>query len=512
VNAAGVWLLDSQYARDPAIGRIDRITGLTADENWQYYYDDLDRLTYAQNFGDWTRSEAFAYSASDNLLSRTRMAGSYVYPAGTSAQPHTPLSVGGRPFSYDYNGNLTADGLKTLAWSDDNRLASVVKGGQTTSFLYGPDGARAKKVSALATTRYFGAEAEEKGGVYTRYPHMDVMIQGSAISFLHRDHLATVKMVTNITGAVTERTGYAAFGEPKPTSSLPKGFIGERPDVETGMLYLNFRYYDPARAQFASPDDMDPTMPGVGTNRYAYAQNDPVNKADPNGHNWFTDAVSAVANAISNFFGGGGGGGGATGSSGWLQGISQTQSYAQQGPSIVPAARTPGARPLAPRTPAQQQMADQIVELMARIRELNPRERFMEPSGGSTSPFVRNRLEARLAQLQATPRAHAGYRVGDLAESGRRIDPADASGRLTYAGRALAKHNQNSRSGSAFPPVSGGIESINQAGQNTLEIILSSPGSYAIPGNRFGGFDVRSSSGAGARFDPLGQFRGFLEP
>jgi hypothetical protein len=39
-----------------------------------------------------------------------------------------------------------------------------------------------------------------------------------------------------------------------------------------------------ANARFVSPDDFDPTLPGVGTNRYAYAGNDPVNKADPNGH------------------------------------------------------------------------------------------------------------------------------------------------------------------------------------------------------------------------------------
>jgi RHS repeat-associated protein len=162
--------------------------------------------------------------------------------------------------------------------------------------------------------------------VFTRYPHMDVMVQGSAISFLHRDHLASVKMVTNMAGAVTERTGYAAYGEPKPTSSLPKGFIGERPDVETGMLYLNARYYDPALGRFISPDDWDPTLPGVGTNRYAYAGNDPVNKADANGHNWFTNAVSAVVNAISSAIsyltGSGGGGGGTT----WSF-MSQTESY-----------------------------------------------------------------------------------------------------------------------------------------------------------------------------------------
>ncbi|EUB98022.1 RHS repeat-associated core domain containing protein-containing protein [Rhizobium sp. CF080] len=39
-----------------------------------------------------------------------------------------------------------------------------------------------------------------------------------------------------------------------------------------------------ADARFISPDDWDPTLEGVGTNRYAYAQNDPINKSDPNGH------------------------------------------------------------------------------------------------------------------------------------------------------------------------------------------------------------------------------------
>jgi RHS repeat-associated protein len=283
-NASGVALMDNVYARNTAVGRIDTITALSTDDSWQYYYDELDRLIYAGNSGDATRSETFVYDLAHNMLSRTRMAGAYVYPAGNAARPHTPTSVGGRAFTYDANGNLTSDGLKSLVWSYDNRLVWATVGGANTSFHYGPDGARVRKVSALGTTRYFGAEAEEKAGVYTRYPHMDVMIQGNTISFLHRDHLATVKLVTNISGAVTERTGYAAYGEPKPTTSLPKGFIGERPDPETGLLYLNARYYDPALGRFISPDDWDPTLAGVGTNRYAYAGNDPVNKADTNGH------------------------------------------------------------------------------------------------------------------------------------------------------------------------------------------------------------------------------------
>jgi hypothetical protein len=41
-----------------------------------------------------------------------------------------------------------------------------------------------------------------------------------------------------------------------------------------------------ANARFISPDDWDPTKEGVGTNRYAYSANDPVNKSDPNGHSF----------------------------------------------------------------------------------------------------------------------------------------------------------------------------------------------------------------------------------
>jgi hypothetical protein len=49
-----------------------------------------------------------------------------------------------------------------------------------------------------------------------------------------------------------------------------------------GLLTVQFS--SAANARFISPDDWDPTLPGVGTNRYAYSGNDPVNKSDRNGH------------------------------------------------------------------------------------------------------------------------------------------------------------------------------------------------------------------------------------
>ncbi len=109
-------------------------------------------------------------------------------------------------------------------------------------------------------------------------------VEGTTVKFLHRDHLASVRLITKMDGTIQERSRYAAFGEPKVVSSLSKGYINERFDAEAGLQYLNARYYDPALGRFISPDDWDPTLAGVGTNRYAYSGNDPVNKSDPNGH------------------------------------------------------------------------------------------------------------------------------------------------------------------------------------------------------------------------------------
>ena len=57
------------------------------------------------------------------------------------------------------------------------------------------------------------------------------------------------------------------------------------------MQYLNARYYDPKLAMLLQPDWWEVTRAGVGTNRYAYSFNDPVNASDPGGHiadNWAT--------------------------------------------------------------------------------------------------------------------------------------------------------------------------------------------------------------------------------
>ena len=66
----------------------------------------------------------------------------------------------------------------------------------------------------------------------------------------------------------------------------PIRYRGYYYDTETGLYYLNARYYSPEWRRFISPDAaeyIDPETPN-GLNLYAYCNNDPVNYADPSGH------------------------------------------------------------------------------------------------------------------------------------------------------------------------------------------------------------------------------------
>jgi len=109
-----------------------------------------------------------------------------------------------------------------------------------------------------------------------------------------------------LAGSTGLRQRFAPYGERTPISastcgSESRGFIGERHDDDTGLIDLNARWYDPVLARFVNPDDWDPidadqALEGapigwlanpVGTNRYAYAANDPINKSDPSGHQFY---------------------------------------------------------------------------------------------------------------------------------------------------------------------------------------------------------------------------------
>jgi RHS repeat-associated protein len=169
------------------------------------------------------------------------------------------------------------------------------------SFVYGTDGARLKKINAATAstpaqiTTYLGGDVEiAPDGTWSKYPMTDAkrvgkLVAGAAAPVtqtLHADQLGSVRLAANATGAAVQTQTFTPYGQRVQTTAAREelGYIGERHDAETGLMYLNARYYDPAVGRFISPDWFDPTDPGVGVNRYAYSHNDPVNFSDPSGN------------------------------------------------------------------------------------------------------------------------------------------------------------------------------------------------------------------------------------
>ncbi len=98
------------------MGKIIAISGLSAADSWAYGYDGFDRLKQATNLGNAALSESFNYTPNGNLLTRSRLASAFTYPAGGQPRPHAPNALGAASISYDGNGNMAGDGARVLQW------------------------------------------------------------------------------------------------------------------------------------------------------------------------------------------------------------------------------------------------------------------------------------------------------------------------------------------------------------------------------------------------------------
>ncbi|MDX8355259.1 RHS repeat-associated core domain-containing protein, partial [Cognatiyoonia sp. IB215182] len=199
------------------------------------------------------------------------------------------------------NGNmLTGLHGKVMTYDNENRPLSVTHNGVETRYVYGADGSRLKLISEADTaneseTLYVGPiEVRNYGQAnasLVAYPHPNVRLVDGVESYLHRDQLNSVVVISDASGAKAYEENFLPFGLSAVSQTYnpavaedAKGFIGERFDSDAGLQYLNARYYDPELGLFLQPDWFEVTEPGVGTNRYSYSFNDPVNSFDPGGN------------------------------------------------------------------------------------------------------------------------------------------------------------------------------------------------------------------------------------
>lgn len=107
----------------------------------------------------------------------------------------------------------------------------------------------------------------------------------STVYYVHTDALGTPSVITDAAGTPVEYALHDPFGESLLAGPADApGFSGHVADRETGLSYMQQRYYDPALGRFLSVDPVTAHQrDGSNFNRYWYANNNPYTFIDPDG-------------------------------------------------------------------------------------------------------------------------------------------------------------------------------------------------------------------------------------
>ncbi len=299
----GAKLYHAQYIYDAAARVMSAKSNTNPLLNLSYDYDDLDRLIGVTK----GQTQSFAYDAIGNMTYNSNVG---VYQYNDPAHVHAATVAGGASYQYDANGAMTRGAGRQMTWDYDNRLTSLTRGGNVTEYLYDAGESRVQKSDGKSTIRYFGPRVEletqsqdEDMGALRQFYYAGPMLvarkDASGTVWHHADHLDSIRLTTDAGGQVVTRYDYDAFGQiisQTGPSGDAHGFNGHEHDPESGLVYMQARYYDPVLCRFLSPDIIapDPANP-QSLNRYSFVFNNPISNKDPTGH---APVVAAVISAV----------------------------------------------------------------------------------------------------------------------------------------------------------------------------------------------------------------------
>jgi len=111
-----------------------------------------------------------------------------------------------------------------------------------------------------------------------------VAATNGSVTYVHTDGLGSPVAKTDASGNVISRTRYEPYGYVASGDQPAIGFTGHVNDVDTGLTYMQQRYYDPVAGRFLSIDPVVANTDNGGSfNRYDYANNNPYKFIDPDG-------------------------------------------------------------------------------------------------------------------------------------------------------------------------------------------------------------------------------------
>jgi RHS repeat-associated protein len=243
-------------------------------------------------------------------------------------------------YSYDQNGNLKSDGLRTFSYDDDNQLISVFQTNNWLSeFVY--DGLHRRRIKKdyssvsgswvqtyqtayiydemltvqerdirnVPTATYtrgldLGGGFGRSGGIGGMLARKDHTGDYNSMTFYHSDANGNISIIIDERQAVVARYIYDPYGNTIAKSGKVSDvnkyrFSSKEVDVQSGQYYFGRRFYDPLIQRWIS---RDPIEEDGGINLHRFVESDPLNRLDPNGE-CILPALATTAGVVVIFAG-----------------------------------------------------------------------------------------------------------------------------------------------------------------------------------------------------------------
>lgn len=113
----------------------------------------------------------------------------------------------------------------------------------------------------------------------------------TTVTYYYSDMQGTPLVLADASGRIIATADYKPYGSQAAGAPTPgPGYTGHVSDPDTLLVYMQARYYDPEAGRFLSVDPVTPSNGGVfRTNRFMYANGNPVTNVDPDGRNTNSD-------------------------------------------------------------------------------------------------------------------------------------------------------------------------------------------------------------------------------
>ena len=283
------------------------ITSIT--QGWSqatYTYDDMNQLVRV-NDGFANLTTTYTYDLSGNILERNEYdftTGALGTPTDTVAYTYNTTwrdrlgSYDGQAITCDAIGNPLIYRGFTMTWQG-KRLSTLSGNGTTASYTYNEQGVRTSKTvnSVVTNYSYNGSllmaqvTGSGAGQIKQLYSYdaagqlVSVNYNGTEYYYMRNGQNDIVGLMDN-SGAVVVSYSYDSWGKSLTVSGTlattlgannPFRYRGYYYDTETGLYYLQTRYYDAEVGRFISADVYLSTGQGiVGNNTYVYCLNNSV--------------------------------------------------------------------------------------------------------------------------------------------------------------------------------------------------------------------------------------------